>query len=514
MDKDLGVRARRVRLTLLVGSLVALGLAEAPRARAVGMEDTVTGATTLGRAAGYARVHDFMAVWQNPANLALVPGRDVGFELRLPLFDGCFDREPDPRQTYLATESFDRVCNSAPPLVAGSLGFALALPRGFGLGFGLYTPGGVGKVKYGNGALNTVNPLPNETATPTSGVRETASRYLIVDEDALLVFAMLGVGYEPVSWLRLGVSAGSGFMSAHFRTVTSAFGGLFDDQAFLSDIDVTDPFVPRVTASAALTPLASTDLFATFTWTDDIRAKGSLDTVANGLTDAPRTSCAEQKPGPHCRVDPVKFHVPYQRELIVGGRYAARRVPRERALDPMRDEIWDVEVDASWAQTSRVDAYTLFIHDGLPGSAEERRISLNSGPSASVFALPKRAISPKSWRDSFGVRIGGDYNLIPSRLALRAGVAYDSSAVPTRNMSVDYWPVQRVTLSLGATAAFGRVQLTLAYAHVFYEDVRVPVGQGNVKDVAATFPDRGQPVNEGLYTASLDVLALQTNLRF
>src|SRR4051794_25177357 len=80
---------------------LALLVVFTPRsAQAAGVEDTVSGSIALGRAANYVREADFLATWQNPANLAVVPGADVGLELRLPLLKACFDRARDPGRQY------------------------------------------------------------------------------------------------------------------------------------------------------------------------------------------------------------------------------------------------------------------------------------------------------------------------------------------------------------------------------------------------------------------------------
>jgi long-subunit fatty acid transport protein len=511
-------RARLVSSVVLAA--VAL-LAWGPeRAHAAGVEDTVTGGVALGRSAGYVRANDFMAVWQNPANLALVPGKDVGLELRLPVFNGCFARTPDPELVakggYLATESFDKSCNSAGPLPAGNIGFALPLPRNFGFGVGLFTPGGVPKLKFGNNDVNAIalNPAA-ETLPISAGKRESPGRYLLVDKNVLAAFLMVGAGWAPIRQLRVGLSVGAGVVSVDYSNVTSLIAGLFTDQEFSSHVQVADSFVPRATVSVAATPLDAIDLLASFTWNDDVSAKGNLDVVANGFNNAPRGDCGSATPGPHCRAKDVTLKIPYQRyEVLLGARYAQRKKPRERALQPMKDEVFDVEVNALWSQTSHVDNFTLKINEGR---AVTQRVALTTDPTAVPQALPQNATLFHGWRDTYGVRLGGDYNVLPALLAVRAGVAYESSGVPAKNMNIDYWPIQKYTLSLGATVALDRFKLTLAYAHVFYQTVTTRVGEGNVKEITAipgATPDAAQAVNEGKYTASLNVVSLQANYTF
>lgn len=491
-------------------------------ARAAGVEDTVTGTVAIGRSANYVRADDFMAVWQNPANLALTARKDVGLELRIPMFSGCFQRQSDPSKNYRDTElsvsgsgTFDKSCNSASVMPAGNLGFSMPLPRGFGFGIGVFTPGGVPKLSFGNDSINTVRADEGQMQTPTSNVRESPGRYMLIDKSVNAAFLMLGAGYQPMKQLRFGLSIGTGIVNVGFKNVTSLLGGSFEDQEIISDIHVTDAFVPRTTLSVASTPLDSVDLMASFTWNDDVKAKGDLDVTGNGFTTAPRGDCGAAMPGPSCTVKDVTLNIPYQRfEVVLGARYAQRRKPRERALEPMRDEVWDVEVNAYWSQTSHVDNYTLNIWKGLPNSPEQRNIQLSTAANAQVNPLPQNATLFHGWRDTYGVRVGGDYNVIPALLALRAGLGFETSAVPAKNMNIDYWPVQKVALSLGATLKLATWRLSVAYAHVFNETVNTPVGQGRVQEVVAIRQDSADAVNEGRYTSQVNVVSLQANYAF
>ncbi|HEX5659926.1 MAG TPA: outer membrane protein transport protein, partial [Polyangiales bacterium] len=438
--------------------------------------------------------------------------KDVGLELRIPVFHASFDRYPNPSYEYLATESFDKVNGSGPVIPTGSVGFSLPLPRGFGFGVGIFTPPGTPSLKFGNTAINTINVDPNtETLPGTSGVRETPGRYLLIEKEVLAAFLMAGVGYSPIPQLRVGVSVGGGFVDVAFKNVSSVVGGALNDAEVLSDVKVLDAFVPRTTFSVAATPIDSIDLLATFTYTGDISAKGDLEVTGNGITSGPVGDCASPTPGPRCKVKDVTLKIPYQRfEVLLGGRYAQRRNKRERVLDPIKDEVWDVELNAYWSQTSHVDNYTLHIRD----ANQQRQVSLASDPAIATAPLPENARLFHGWKDTYGVRVGGDYNVLADFLALRAGLGFETRGVPKANMNLDYWPVQRTTLSLGATVKLGRWKIHAAYAHVFNQTVDVKVGEGNVREVASINGAASQVINEGKYSSRLDVFSLQGNVQF
>jgi long-subunit fatty acid transport protein len=141
-------------------------------------------------------------------------------------------------------------------------------------------------------------------------------------------------------------------------------------------------------------------------------------------------------------------------------------------------------------------------------------LAFSSSPDALAFAVPSRTTIPYHWRDTWGARLGGDYRAIRDKLSLRVGLSYESRAVPDPYMNIDAWPVEKLGLHFGATLAVGRVRVSLAYAHLFYQSVEVRVGQGQVREPVSQNPAAAQAVNEGSYHASLDILSLQTNIAF
>ncbi len=523
----------------MAGGLLAVASTVTPQtAHAGGVEDTVGGTIALGRAANYARVNDFMAIWQNPANLALAP-RNVGAELRVPFFNACFDRAKDNRTNnpdgtaldqdgnntpgiqYRPEENFDEVCNEAPLLPAGNLGFSMPIGDQWGIGVGFFTPAGVGNLKFGDDNQPTVSPKPGEKYPVTVGGELSPNRFLLLDRTVLAGFLSVGVGYAPIKMVRVGASLSAGFADVKYRNFASLGPG-FQDQEVLNDVNASDYFIPRATLSVAVTPIDAIDLMASFTYNDDIKAKGYVDVTANGIQGAPRKSCFERTagratPGPHCRIDNVELNVPYQRfEVVIGARYADRKVPREQLLDPMTQETWDVELDAFWLNTGHVDSYTLDLYDSSRDSEQWPSVAFSTAPNQdNASSLPSKASLPHGWTDTYGVRLGGDYNVLPGVLALRAGLAYETRGVPVKNMNIDYWPVAKTALHFGITwRVAGKVDLSAAYAHIFNETINVDVGTGNVKEVTALFSDRALPVNEGRYTSRIDIISLQGNYRF
>jgi len=515
----------RTQSSAALACATALLLTATPAA-AEGIETTTAGAVALGRSASALHVSDFMATWLNPANLAVIPDNDLGGELRLPLLHACFDRARnsaleyrtnDPAQGLAGEESFDEVCNQGAVMPTGNLGWAQAFASGWGYGIGFFTPTAIAGLKYGRDTIVTQVPAAGETQPLTTSGVESPNRFLLLQRAQLGGFLQAGAGVQLAKQLRVGLAAGLGFATVRNVNVGSVQGGTFRDQELLTDIHVSDWPIPRATASVVVEPLNGLDVLASFTYQANVEGSGYVDFTANGIQGAPLTDCraSPERPGPHCRSDNASLTVPFPRfAATLGVRYASRRTERRRALDPMQDERWDIELNGTWSETSHIDQYTLKLYDQAPGAPGSSRVAFSSAPGSAALALPAQIVIPYHWRDTFSVRAGGDYNAIAGKLALRAGVSYESSATPTAYMNIDAWAVSRYGLHLGATWAFGALKLSLAYAHIFYESVNVALGQGRLNEVVSTAPEQAQAVNEGNYSAALNVISVQANGSF
>src|SRR5262249_20088355 len=156
----------------------------------------------------YTRVNDFMATWQNPANLAVIPGTDVGLELRVPFFVACFDRARDPNKLYnvpdqstgfQGEESFAQVCNKARPMPRANLGIAKCYASVWGWGLGFLTPASTGSLKFVSDTIVTWPPyFSNEQNSITKKGSESGNRYLLLERQVLAGWLMAGLGVSPI----------------------------------------------------------------------------------------------------------------------------------------------------------------------------------------------------------------------------------------------------------------------------------------------------------------------------
>jgi hypothetical protein len=491
--------------------------------RAAGIEDTVGGGMGLGRAAYVARVNDFMAIALNPANLAVAPRADFGFELRLPVLQSCFDREIDPNVEYKqpgvyegfqGSESFGRVCNEAIPSPTANLGWSNSFD-GWGYGIGVFTPGAVGASSYGRGTIVSWFPSESERHQTTDTGVESPNRQMGMKRDGVLAFLMLGLGAAPSKELRFGVSAGWGVANVYNKSVVSVLGGTFRDQEIVNELRVTDWAIPRVVSSIVFSPTDMLDLFAVANYQGDIDGRGRATLTANGIQGAPLKSCSAMNPGTHCYIDDVRLQVPFPTmEATFGARFGLPRRPRERVLDPMKDEYFDIELDAAWTQTSKVQDFKVTLHDKEVTDPDVPRIQFANAEDASTSYPRKSTLVPKRWRDTWSVRAGSDINLVPGVFTVRGGFSFTQRATPVEYMNIDYWPVQKLGIHAGTTVAFGRFKLTAAYARLIYQTVKVQVGTGGVKDIASLQEVQSTGVNEGTFRASQNVFSFQLNAGF
>jgi hypothetical protein len=328
-------------------------------------------------------------------------------------------------------------------------------------------------------------------------------------------FLMAGLGVGLSRWLRAGLSVGWGVASVESRSVVSAQGGSFRDQEVITSINANAWFIPKAVASVVVSPWQALDLFGVVVYHGDIHAKGTADLNANGIKGAPRKSCSEPNPGTNCRIEGVEVVVPFPTFEVVGGlRVAKLRRDRNGVLDPMRDEVFDLELEAIWTQTSHVDRFDVRLHDRPTEDPHVPRVQWANVEGAFPSYVRQRSGVPKHWKDTLSFRAGGDLQLVPERLTIRGGASYATSAVSPGYMSIDYWPVEKFGVHAGATIAAGRFKLTAGYAHFFYKSVNVPVGTGMVKEIATVNETEATAVNEGFYRASQDLFSLQIDAAF
>jgi long-chain fatty acid transport protein len=120
---------------------------------------------------------------------------------------------------------------------------------------------------------------------------------------------------------------------------------------------------------------------------------------------------------------------------------------------------------------------------------------------------------PRNFQDSVSARIGAEYSMQLGDYELdgRAGVAYETSAIPEQYLSVLTMDAPKVTGSVGLGLHIGQWRFDLAYAHVFGFDATVEPEEARVTQVTplvARPSERPNYINGGEYQARADVFGV------
>ena len=423
-----------------------------------------------------ARASDPLAAFYNPAGLAGQPTR-LTLQANISVPHTCFSRvkavNDMTNDGVVPGATYPQVCNQGGAFVGPQIGFTWHATERLGLGFLLLGPSAIGNLSW-----------PEFVGTAPS-----PSRYLLIKANVLFVTPTLGVGWEAVDGLRLGASVQAGiapmidFASAAVADQGITNPGINDVR---SEIHAASLFVPGFTLGALWSPLEFLDVAGWYKWSAPIDAKGDVQTaapyftsaVANGNTSAvvygdTHVPNCNQLPGAPPKCDGgnnAEIRVPQPMEAKLAFRFHRPRgdSPSSHRRDPLAQDLFDLEVDLTWANDSAFDA----VHIRLPATpGGDGALPATLGvPGGST--LPPNADVPHRFHDVYGVRFGGDYNVLPDRLALRAGAFFETQAVDAAYQNIDFDAAQRYGFALGGTFRIPlgtrSLDLMLAYGHVFF----------------------------------------------
>ncbi len=432
--------------------LALLACIHSVRAAAGGYYWGAKGARALGRAgAATARADDFSAVMLNPAGLARVGttllqlGNRVSYNrqvyTRMPTLDWSDLDQGVPRYV-----EFDPVHNNLPwqPLdpmmgVVSNLGL-----RHWGFALGVQAPAGVAKQRF-----------------PASG----GQRYMMLTREAQFLYYTASVAWK----LRDIVGVGATFQWIHVPTLryelvvdATQFPGhvnpVSSELDMRASIESADPFTANAILGIWYRPLAAFELAASGQLVPaQVKAHGSLriEPVSTEIDD----DVVLTRDGK--AADDVTLTMPLPLSARVGVRYIHNVHHRER---------FDLELDLTYETWSVVQAL-IMDGNGLEGELLGQRLDVG------------RIAIDKNWRDTIGVRVGGDFSLLPQRLTLRAGISYESAASKPAYANVDFLGARQLGASVGLSVYLRGLELALAYSHRRQPALRVRESESSVYQV-------------------------------
>jgi long-subunit fatty acid transport protein len=420
-----------------------------------------------------------------------------------------------PLSNY-ASEPFPKVCLHGHVQILPTLAIAMKLTPDLGVGLGFFPPDQDNMTQWGNsdGTVDTPN-----------GKRPNPMRFgPIGSMQAVSFFSLLGaVGYRVADWLRIGGGLqwtavafnGRGWtelnasqVDPHTNTATDSFG--------------RDLFIPGVVASIDLKPIDNLDISLGFRWSDRVKSKAKLDITAGrwgtgslypfldgaGNVQNIGTSVPQTTNNVVASVSAPPIYVP---QLSLGVRYASRLQPepKDRAKakvaagrtveDHMQTERWDVEFDAIYYMNKANDQTLATITGGtltLPQLGPDGTVTQSKPFEIGHCTVPlvdkvcpnssRLVVLPHNGKNQMSMRFGGDYNVLPGLLALRAGVSYETDGQQIQFIEFTNYMLQRVGLHVGFTVRVAKkTDISFAFAHFIQEHVKL-----QVNDTQAAYPAR------------------------
>ncbi|MEO5731217.1 MAG: hypothetical protein ABI134_33865 [Byssovorax sp.] len=464
---------------------VALLLGTRTAAASTAIESPDNGVQQTGRGgAWFVRADDPLAAFFNPAAMAFqASGVTVGAAL---MFQSrCFTRQgeggtavspgagiPGPGAVVPAGDKA-----VAPPAATCGTGGGLFPNPNLAAVFRLSDRLAVGLAVVGphtDGHNTWPEELPYTNRFGVDNTQPAPNRYMLVEADALLLFPTLSVAYAPSDTLSFGAGFTWGVASASFTNFAEAIRT--DERKspdnFTNDIraklSAKDLFMPGFVLSALWMPSKNLDLSAWFRFQDAFKTETADVTLEANYWTAVGVKAPKNDLTEHLDKGTLKLNLPMEAKL--GLRYHmdrqdvrarpgwATKHPGRRTRDPMSEELFDVELNFTWANNSAIDQLYLGFQPGL-------KVNLGNNLTA---PLPTNANVPHYFKDVVGIRLGGDVNVLPNRLALRAGGFFESKGQNDEFLGLDFDNAQKYGIGGGATLRLGPVDVSASFQHTFY----------------------------------------------
>lgn len=339
---------------------------------------------------------------------------------------------------------------------------------------------------------------PTSYAAPTYP-KDGAQRYAIREANFLILYPGVGVSYAFNKYIQVGAVFMSGVALLEQSQAIRPLPQKDDTISYSEDlggdanlkVDVADWFMPTGVIGLLSRPLEWLELGASVKLPVVIRAKGTAKYTAPELAQPDSAFVAGR--------DKVVLEQHFPLVVRAGARYVQPR--------------WDIELDFIWENWSSLSHFDVKMDAVLDTDAQDPNAALQEMPDSKVL---------KNFRDTFSVRLGGDFDVLPKVLAIRAGAYYQSSAYPKNNetFSLDFPYAHQIGLSCGLTwHMMEMVDVNVGYLHVFQPEVNVTKGivqqQGlPMEDENGEEKNIGNTVNNGTYNVALNLFGLSMEGHF
>jgi long-chain fatty acid transport protein len=457
-------------------------------AHAAGLYFSDRGVRPLGRGGAFvAGADDGGAVWYNPAGLA-----DAGTSFLLDAswlnFTSEFTRQSIATTSagVATTYQFPTVKGTSPvlpiPTVVGTFNFGDA--KQYTVALGVFAP------------YTAITSYPLTITDSSGNPQPSPSRYSLVSLDgSLLVVAGAWFAYKPVKQFQIGVGLEALVGNFNSSVVFSACPQdnlicAAEDPKYdaYSQLKVGPIFAPSGNGGITVTPDKHVRIGLSGQLPFSINAPAQVDVRLPNAVEF--DNAAQNGTNAH-----VKFDLPG----IFRAGVEVRPIETLRVEAAYVRELWSIHHSIDIIP----DNITLTGVTGFP----------------SPYAVSPITI-PRNFQDSNSIRLGGEYSFPVSDYVLdvRAGVNYETSAVPAPYLSVLTVDMNKVTTSIGGSIHIGkRWRFDAVYAHVFASNVTVTPQEAadpRINPVQGNPTSSPNAVNGGTYSASADVLGVGLNYKF
>lgn len=535
---------RALFLAALAG---AAGLSSSRAAQASNpLEYPDNGSAAFSRGGAWLGVaNEPIATHYNPAGLA-TQGSGFSVEQQLNFPKTCYHRQgpggtpvgPDdtntltsgpgagmPRYIYLP------VCNERTsfPNTIPSISFAFRLTDKLGVGMAIVAP-----ATYGT--ADNAFPLMARGYNLGTGQYQTLPapyRYMQLNQLSTILFPTVGVGYELFQNFRVGAAFISGIAAintsttgiATFSATPQDLGNEIGDHSpddSVSNLRTKDLFVPGVILSAHWSVLPQLDVAVWGRYLDAIRTSSADFTATTDVFEgvAPRPVCtnvdvcsgavpnnAQTNPEYFRGSVLTHFKYPLPPEVRIGVRFhqprnASRLVfgDRGKARDPLHDDLFDVELNGSYSMNSYADTIEVRFRQGVDPVTGRPTGTGAALTRPTGVPIPPNADRWTGYQDSYGVRLGGQWNAIADKLGIRAGAWYETRSQDPAWLTIA--PVGGARWGYGGGIVLRQDFIDISFGYQRHESAGLDNG-GDGRMRAATGTASGQ-CNGGNFNLSCD----------
>ncbi len=444
---------------------------------AYGVEIPENGATAFGRGGAFtARASDPSAVMHNVAGIMGLPGFQLTLSSNVGAFSHCYQRsgnydgvqsgatvntggtvfeQPGGGARYTATPTpYPQICKEGGVALAPMLLGTYRVHRRLAIGFGVYAPSTQGS---GQNFPDTVS-IPDPMAPGGSYLAPSPARYLLFRKNLLVLHPVVAVAWQPTNWLRVGLGIEPSI--ARFQFGLHANGDSAAPQSPASDVFIgldAFGFFMAGSASIQVMPLPFLSAGVNFHYNAPITATGTANNVGSPYAAMPANRIQSS-----FEINEMSVTLPWT--LRAGVRYHMPRAGRPTendgtgTYDPMTDDVFDIEADFNYERTSMLS------ETSLRNSGSIRVDSIITANAPATITI-RSALT-----DVMGVRVGGDWNILPGQLAARLGFSYETAGASPDLAQIHLPAYAGASVHAGLSYRWRWLTVTAGFGHFFFQD--------------------------------------------